>query len=133
MRIKRKLKLNIILVLLFTCMIFTVSCSKQETASSETPESKTIYYAISFEGGSGKAYIESPVEVTIDGSDISACFIWNSKNYDYMIVDEVRYDNENAGGPSTFHVKVNSLDEPLKVIGDTTAMSKPHEIEYVIT
>ena len=133
MRIKRKLKLNIILVLLFTCMIFTVSCSKQETASSETPESKTIYYAISFEGGSGKAYIESPVEVTIDGSDISACFIWSSKNYDYMIVDEVRYDNENAGGPSTFHVKVNSLDEPLKVIGDTTAMSKPHEIEYVIT
>ena len=152
MRIKRGLKLNIVLVLLFACMIFTVSCGKQEidssnteeaasvategNASSEIEESNTKYYAISFEGGTGKAYIESPVEVTFggsDNSDITACFIWSSKNYDYMIVDDVRYDNENEGGPSTFHVKVKSLDEPLKVIGDTTAMSKPHEIEYVIT
>ena len=133
MRIKRGLKFNIVLVLLFACMIFTVSCGKQEIDSSETTASKTKYYAISFEGGSGKAYIESPVKVTIDGSDITACFIWSSKNYDYMIVDGVHYDNENEGGHSTFHVKVKSLDEPLKVIGDTTAMSKPHEIDYVIT
>ena len=28
-------------------------------------------------------------EVTFDGSDITACFIWSSKNYDYMIVDDV--------------------------------------------
>ena len=153
MKIKRGLKLNIVLVLLLATMLFTVSCGKQEIdssdleensslatdlategeASSENEEEGSRYYSISFEGGSGKAYIESPVEVTFDGSDITACFIWSSKNYDYMIVDDVRYDNENEGGPSTFHVKVKNLDEPLKVIGDTTAMSKPHEIEYVIT
>lgn len=133
MRMKSGLKFNIFLVLLFACMTFTVSCGKQEIDSSETQESNTKYYSISFEGGSGKAYIESPVEVTIDGSDITAQFIWSSKNYDYMIVDNIRYDNENDGGPSTFHVQIKNLDEPLKVIGDTTAMSKPHEIEYIIT
>ena len=153
MKIKRGLKFNIVLVLLLATMLFTVSCGKQEIDSSDLEENSSLatdlgtegeasseneeegprYYSISFEGGSGKAYIESPVEVTFDGSDITACFIWSSKNYDYMIVDDVRYDNENEGGPSTFHVKIKNLDEPLKVIGDTTAMSKPHEIEYVIT
>ena len=153
MKINRGLKFNIVLVLLLATMLFTVSCGKQEIDSSDLEENSSLatdlategeasseneeegprYYSISFEGGSGKAYIESPVEVTFDGSDITACFIWSSKNYDYMIVDDVRYDNENEGGPSTFHVKIKNLDEPLKVIGDTTAMSKPHEIEYVIT
>ena len=141
MRINRRIKLYIISVLLLICMLSIVSCGKQETNSSSEEETTVTeaagpevrYYDISFEGGTGKAYIESPVEVTTDGSDITACFIWSSKNYDYMIVDGVRYDNENEGGSSTFHVKVKSLEEPLTVIGDTTAMSKPHEIEYVIT
>ena len=141
MRIIRGLKYYIVLVLLFTCMMSLVSCTEQETGSSdveETAASETLYqgiryYSISFEGGTGKSYIESPVEVSFEGDEITACFVWSSKNYDYMIVDDVRYDNENEGGPSTFHVKVKSLDEPLTVIGDTTAMSKPHEIEYTIT
>ena len=131
------------LILVLICSFFLTSCGPesektavntevQETAT-DTEIQETRYYSISFEGGTGKAYIQSPVEVQISGNDITACFIWSSKNYDYMIVDGNRYDNENPGGESTFHVKVKSLDEPLKVIGDTTAMSEPHEIEYVIT
>ena len=87
---------------------------------------------INFTGGSGKARILSPVEITVTDGVMTAAFVWSSGNYDYMLIDGVRYENENAGGPSTFHVPVESLDEPMTVIGDTVAMSTPHEIEYVI-
>ncbi|MCR5404156.1 MAG: ABC transporter substrate-binding protein [Butyrivibrio sp.] len=94
---------------------------------------RTFLVDIAFEGGSGKAYIKSPVEVTdIDGS-LSARFVWSSENYDYMIVDGIRYDNENEGGESTFTVPVESVSGTLRVVGDTVAMSAPHEIEYLIT
>lgn len=36
-------------------------------------------------------------------------------------------------GGSTFDIPVRVLDTPLTVIGDTTAMSTPHEIEYTLT
>ena len=88
---------------------------------------------IGFEGGTGKAYIQSPVEVSCVDGDYSAVFVWSSENYDYMIVDGVRYDNENPGGPSTFTVSLENITDPLTVIGDTVAMSTPHEIEYTIT
>ncbi|MCR5053648.1 MAG: ABC transporter substrate-binding protein, partial [Lachnospiraceae bacterium] len=94
---------------------------------------KTYSVDITFDGGSGKAYINSPVEVTEKDGKYTATFIWSSENYDYMIVEGTRYDNENPGGPSTFSVEVPGVTEPLTVIGDTTAMSAPHEIEYVIT
>lgn len=98
-----------------------------------TSDKKTYLVDITFEGGSGKAYIKSPVEVTEEKGDLTARFVWSSKNYDYMIVDGVRYENENNGGESTFTVKIDNITEPLKVIGDTVAMSTPHEIEYLIT
>ncbi len=128
-----------IVVYLFLVMgiIMVTSCGSQEVTSDEETKQelvkKTYSVDITFEGGTGKAYIKSPVEVTeIDGR-LTAHFIWSSKNYDYMIVGGVRYDNENVGGESTFTVDIENTSDPLTVIGDTTAMSTPHEIEYVIT
>ncbi len=92
----------------------------------------TLSVDIRLEGGSGKAYIKSPVTVKVSGGDMKAVLVWNSKNYDYMIVDGVRYDNETPGEESSFTVPVKSIDEPMNIIADTTAMSTPHEIEYVI-
>ncbi len=88
---------------------------------------------ISLAGGSGRACIESPVRITNDGEKSYATLIWSSENYDYMIVGDTKYLNENPGGKSTFTIPVEGFDEPLAVIADTTAMSKPHEIEYTIT
>lgn len=88
---------------------------------------------ITMEGGSGKAYIESPVEISERDGVTYAKLVWNSENYDYVIVYGEKYLNENPGGQSTFTVPVKSLDEPFEFIGDTVAMSKPHEIEYTIT
>ena len=45
----------------------------------------------------------------------------------------LKYLPVNEDGNSVFEIPVASLDEPMTVIGDTVAMSKPHEIEYTIT
>ena len=96
-------------------------------------EGETGSIELSLEGGSGKAYIESPApyEVTQDG--IWVTLVWSSPNYDYMIVDGVRYEPINEDGNSTFKIPVTDFSQPLDVIADTVAMSTPHEIEYTIT
>jgi iron complex transport system substrate-binding protein len=117
-------------ILITLLIVFGVtSCGTQEATSAK----QTYLVDITFEGGSGKAYIKSPVEVTDDNGSLTAKFVWSSKNYDYMIVDGVRYENENEGAESTFTVEIDNVTDPLKVIGDTVAMSTPHEIEYLIT
>ena len=42
---------------------------------------------ITFEGGSGKATILSPVKIKAEGGAVTATVQWDSPNYDYMIVD----------------------------------------------
>ena len=93
----------------------------------------TYTVELDFEGGSGKASIFSPATISVADGKITATFEWSSPNYDYMIVDGEKYLPVNEDGNSVFEIPVASLDEPMTVIGDTVAMSKPHEIEYTIT
>ena len=92
-------------------------------------------YAIDiiFEGGSGKAEILSPAIITVSGNAVIATLKWNSPNYDYMIVGDEKYLPVNKEGDSVFEIPVTVFDEAMSVIGDTVAMSRPHEIEYLIT
>ena len=123
----------LILFLIAIGLSVVTSCAPQGVTSALSEDMReTFFVAITMEGGTGKARIESPVEVTKEDGELTAKFVWSSKNYDYMIVEGVRYENENTGGPSTFTVAVPDLENPLTIIGDTTAMSTPHEIEYVI-
>lgn len=85
------------------------------------------------EGGSGKASITSPLELTVKDGSITARIEWSSPKYDYMIVDGQKYLPVNEEGNSVFEIPVETFDRPVKVIADTTAMSKPYEIEYAIT
>lgn len=88
---------------------------------------------LTFEGGSGKAEILSPATITVSGETMTAKVQWNSPNYDYMIVNGEKYLPVNTEGDSVFEIPVTAFDEPVPVIGDTVAMSKPHEVEYMIT
>ncbi len=89
---------------------------------------------VSLEGGSGKATVESPAEVVAKGGNITACIVWSSSHYDYMVVDGKKYLNEAlAGENSKFTIPVPGFDQEFTVIADTTAMSTPHEIEYKLT
>ena len=84
-------------------------------------------------GGSGKATVESPVTIQVKDGKAYAILKWSSKNYDYMIVDGVKYLNEAAEGEnSQFTIPVKAFGVELPVIGDTIAMSKAHEIEYTL-
>lgn len=96
-------------------------------------EEGTYSMEITFEGGSGKAEILSPVTITVADGKVTATVQWSSPNYDYMIVDGEKYLPENTEGDSVFEIPVLKFDEPINVIGDTVAMSKPHEIEYTLT
>ena len=88
---------------------------------------------VTLEGGSGKAGVESPVTIKVTDGKYYAVLIWNSKNYDYMIVDGEKILNEAAEGEnSKFTIPVKAFGEELPVIGDTIAMSKAHEVEYTL-
>ena len=84
-------------------------------------------------GGTGKASIDSPATMVVKGGKATATIVWSSEYYDYMIVDGEKYEPINEEGNSTFEIPVLKLNEPFKVIADTTAMSEPHEIEYKLT
>lgn len=112
-------------------MVLT-SCNMQGVNSAYQGQDEVRKIEASLEGGSGRAYIESPVTVRTEGEKSYATLVFSSENYDYVIVGGTKYENENPGGRSTFTVPVDTFDEPLELIGDTTAMSKPHEIEYRI-
>ncbi|MDO5362965.1 MAG: hypothetical protein Q4F03_10005 [Eubacteriales bacterium] len=84
------------------------------------------------EGGSGKATVESPAALEIKDGKASAVLVWNSPNYDYMLVDGEKYERTNTEGNSTFEIPVSGFDYQMPVVGDTVAMSTPHEIEYTL-
>ena len=93
----------------------------------------TYLVDVTLEGGSGRAHVESPATVTVNDGGATATVIWSSPNYDYMIVAGETYHPINTEGNSTFEIPVLAFDEPFPVVGDTTAMSVPHEIDYQLT
>ena len=88
---------------------------------------------LTFEGGSGKAKVLSPATIVVSGESVTAVIQWSSPNYDYMIVEGEKYFPVNTEGDSVFEIPVSVFDEPMDVIGDTVAMSSPHEVEYTLT
>lgn len=108
--------------------------SSNEAASTEVAvEDGTYTIDVTFEGGSGKATIASPATITVSEGKATATIQWNSPNYDYMLVNGEKYLPVNTEGDSVFEIPVLAFDEKMTVIGDTVAMSKPHEIEYTVT
>ena len=92
-----------------------------------------IYSAKVFtEGGSGKAKIISPAEISVQNGEAKIHLVWNSKNYDYMIADGKKYLNETPGVASSFTIPLKNMEKELFVLAQTSAMSVPHEIEYKI-
>lgn len=88
---------------------------------------------LTMEGGTGRASVESPAKMTVKEGKATLTVVWSSSNYDYMLVDGEKYEPVNTEGNSTFEIPVKALGEPFDVTADTTAMSKPHEIDYKFT
>ena len=84
------------------------------------------------EGGSGRAAISSPVELTVKDGQMTARIEFSSPYYDYMVVDGEKYEPENTEGNSQFTIPMAGFDAGVPVTADTIAMSEPHEIDYEI-
>ena len=50
-----------------------------------------------------------------------------------MLIGDEQYLPVNEEGNSVFVIPVAYFDQPIDVVGDTVAMSSPHEIDYAIT
>ncbi len=88
--------------------------------------------AVTLEGGSGKASVESPASMWVENGKAWAVVVWGSSSYDYMRIGEEKFLPLNTEGSSTFEIPVAAFDRKLTVYADTTAMSTPHEIEYTL-
>lgn len=122
------------------CVSNPIAATEEQNAEAASegsgiPELANGNYSVemTFEGGSGRASIASPVTITVENQKVTASVEWSSPNYDYMLVDGEKFLPVNTEGNSVFEIPVAVFDEPVTVIGDTVAMSKPHEIEYTLT
>ena len=88
---------------------------------------------VTLAGGSGRAKIASPTELTVKDGRATAKIVWSSDKYDYMEVDGIRFTPNIENGHSVFVIPVTGLGAPQSAVGDTTAMSKPHAIDYQLT
>ena len=104
-----------------------------DTFDLSTVEDGSYTIELTVEGGSGRASIQSPAQLAIADGAATAILEWSSPNYDYMLVNSEKYLPVNTEGNSVFEVPVEALDVPLTMIGDTVAMSTPHEVEYTVT
>ncbi len=121
------MKKNIMLVLALA-LLLSVACAP---VSGELRDGQyTIEVALS--GGSGRASVSSPAEVTLANGKMTARIIWSSPNYDLMLVDGEKYLPINKDGNSTFEIPVAALDQEIVVSAETTAMSQPHVIDYTL-
>ena len=120
-------------VILFCLILLTIPVIAKEKFHTDLPDGE---YAIDvkLEGGSGKASVETPTLLIVDGGAAYVQLVWSSPYYDYMLVDDVRYENlAEIDRNSMFQIPVYAVDKPMQVIADTTAMGTPHEIEYSLT
>lgn len=101
------------------------------TAAANSAENGT-HVAVSVEGGTGKASIVSPAQLTTEGDQTYVTLVWTSSNYDKMVVDGVAYTPTTLEPGSTFVIPVAADLPDMVVEAETTAMSQAHLIEYTL-
>ena len=102
-------------------------------AAASTIDEDEFQVEVELEGGTGRAFVESPATAIAEADGTyTLVVVWSSPHYDLMIVDGEEYLPVNAEGNSMFEIPVQTLDEPLEFQAETTAMSEPHTIDYVL-
>ena len=101
------------------------------SAAHPVPEEGTYTCEVTLSGGSGRAKVTSPAKIVSDGKTLTATIEWSSPNYEYMLLQEERFEPVQTEGNSTFEIPV-ILDEELGVSASTVAMGTPHLIEYTL-
>lgn len=112
----------------------SVAAAQKENGIETDLEDGEYSIQVDLEGGSGKASVSSPTLMLVKNGRMYAELQWSSSNYDYMIVDGEKFQNESEEGRnSVFTIPVTALDDKMEVIADTLAMGAPREIDYTLT
>ena len=112
----------------------SVAAAQKENGIETDLEDGEYSIQVDLEGGSGKASVSSPTLMLVKNGRMYAELQWSSSNYDYMIVDGEKFQNQSEEGRnSVFTIPVTALDDKMEVIADTLAMGAPHEIDYTLT
>ena len=140
-------KLTVIIVSLCMCVSVLSGCgstaekeqvqhaAETQTATAEPDtslEDGEYTVNVELEGGSGRATIDSPTDISVKDGKVTAEIKWSSSHYDYMLVDGEKFLPVNTEGNSTFEIPVTGFDYNMPISADTTAMSTPHEIDYTL-
>ena len=137
-------------------IIMAAGCAGSDTAQRE--EGPVCWASAQLQGGSGKAFVETPCPVYKKEGTLCALITWSSDHYDYMIVNKKKLLQVNTEGNAQFMVPLGSLEEiageaagaepggaemlpdalggtslEIDVQADTTAMSTPHLIDYTLS
>ena len=117
-----------IFVVLLSCLLVCALVS----ACGETVLTDGRYtIEVTLSGGSGRAGVESPASIVVDGDSVTATIVWSSPYYEYMLINGVQYDPIQTEGNSTFAIPV-VLDTDMAVSASTIAMSEPHLVDYTL-
>lgn len=142
--------------LLLCIWIAAAGCAGQKTDQYAAAEdSQLCWAAVTLEGGSGKASVESPCPVRDRSGELFAVITWSSSHYDFMVVNGEKLLPVNTEGNSTFEIPLKSEEAPsgssdsaasdtgrttslpadcaMDVQADTTAMSTPHLVDYTLS
>ena len=102
------------------------------TAETLGLEDGTYSVEVTKSGGTGKATIQSPTTLKVEDGKCTATITWSSNNFDYMLVNGEKYLPVSTEEFSVFEIPVAAFDHRLGVVGDTLAMSVPHEVNYTL-
>lgn len=117
----------------FATVLLLVACISTTCFAAGEVKDGTYDVAVTMTGGTNKVSIMSPAKLIVAGGKMKAKVVLSSKNYTYMKVNGVEYDNEQPGSNSTFTIPVSALDTPISVEAETVAMSEAHVIAYKLT
>lgn len=126
-------------VLLTLLLLFVAGCGAPTGKGDQAAAQKSLDLAdgnyqvsVALSGGSGRASVTSPAQIRVKNGKAVATIVWSSSSYDYMIVNEVRYEPVTVKEHSVFEIPIDGLDTDMPVTADTVAMSAPHEIDYTL-
>ncbi len=94
------------------------------------PEGEYAPDGFTFSGGTGKVTISCPT-ITVENGAVTATLVFSSPNYPRVTVDGVAYEASHEEKNSVFVIPAK-VNEDMTVVGTTTAMSTPHDIDYTI-
>lgn len=115
------------------CRTGAVTGGSSKTVAELGLQDGTYTVNVTLAGGSGRASIQSPAELTVANGEATAKIVWSSSNYDYMMIGDDKYEPVAGAETSAFNIPVAAFGKKIAVQADTTAMSQPYLIDYTLT